>query len=89
MRKINIDLSLNLIKLLGKGKLEEVMDQVDVVASYFGGKANLARALGVTLTAVSKWKTYFPKGRAYQIEVLTDGKFKANNLTNQRGKRHG
>ncbi|MBS0289298.1 MAG: helix-turn-helix domain-containing protein [Proteobacteria bacterium] len=67
------------------------MDKIEVVASYFGGKANLAKALGVTLTAVSKWKDHFPKGRAYQIEVLTEGKFKAKNLTLQsgRGKRNG
>ncbi|MBS0289775.1 MAG: helix-turn-helix domain-containing protein [Proteobacteria bacterium] len=66
------------------------MDCVKEVTLYFGGKANLARALGVTLTAVSKWKDYFPKGRAYQIEVLTEGKFKADQLTYQpRRREHG
>ena len=65
------------------------MDQIEAVITHFGGKANLARALGVTLTAISKWKTAFPKGRAYQIEVLTEGKFKADELANNKGGSHG
>ena len=56
------------------------MNRVDAVIAHFGGKAQLARALGVTLTAICKWKAAFPKGRAYQIEVLTKGKFNAAEL---------
>ncbi len=45
---------------------------------YFGSKAALARALGINKGAVSQWGETIPKGRAYQIEVLTGGKLKAN-----------
>jgi len=45
---------------------------------YFGSKAALARALGINKGAVSQWGETIPQGRAYQIEVLTGGKLKAN-----------
>lgn len=45
---------------------------------YFGSKAALARALGINKGAVSQWGETIPKGRAYQIEVLTGGQLKAN-----------
>ncbi|MFO1257815.1 MAG: Cro/CI family transcriptional regulator [Gammaproteobacteria bacterium] len=56
------------------------MDQIDALISYFGSKNKLAAALGVTPPAISQWKDFIPKGRAYQIEVLTNGKFKAQEL---------
>lgn len=59
------------------------MNKVDDVVAHFGSKNKLAIALGVTPPAISKWKEYFPKGRAYQIEVMTNGKFKARDLTYQ------
>lgn len=48
------------------------------VLSYFGGVDKTAKALGITHVAVSKWGETIPKGRAYQIEVLTGGKLKAD-----------
>ncbi|MDX7693596.1 Cro/CI family transcriptional regulator [Aeromonas caviae] len=45
---------------------------------YFGSKAAIARALGINKAAVSQWGETIPEGRAYQIEVLTGGKLKAN-----------
>ncbi|MGL6529359.1 Cro/CI family transcriptional regulator [Aeromonas hydrophila] len=45
---------------------------------YFGSKAALARALGINKGAVSQWGETIPQGRAYQIEVLTSGKLKAD-----------
>ncbi|QTL94013.1 Cro/CI family transcriptional regulator [Aeromonas jandaei] len=46
--------------------------------SYFGSAAELARSLNISEPAVSRWGDTIPKGRAYQIEVLTDGKLKAD-----------
>ncbi|MDM5064021.1 Cro/CI family transcriptional regulator [Aeromonas salmonicida] len=45
---------------------------------HFGGANKLAQALGCRPQAISQWGNDVPKGRAYQIEVLTDGKLKAN-----------
>ncbi|VXA79761.1 MULTISPECIES: Cro/CI family transcriptional regulator [Aeromonas] len=46
--------------------------------SYFGSAAELARNLNISEPAVSRWGDTIPKGRAYQIEVLTGGKLKAD-----------
>jgi hypothetical protein len=64
------------------------MNKFDEVVAHFGSKNNLSKALGVTRPAVARWKEYVPKGRAYQIEVLTNGKFKAKDLT-YKGGSHG
>lgn len=45
---------------------------------HFGGTNKLAQALGCKPQAISQWSEFVPKGRAYQIEVLTDGKLKAD-----------
>lgn len=45
---------------------------------HFGGVVGLAKALGCKPQAISQWGETIPKGRAYQIEVLTGGKLKAN-----------
>jgi DNA-binding transcriptional regulator YdaS (Cro superfamily) len=58
------------------------MNKVKEVVEYFGSKGKLARVLDVTPAAISKWGRYMPKGRAYEIEVITDGKFKAKDLVN-------
>ncbi|WP_421283524.1 Cro/CI family transcriptional regulator [Aeromonas veronii] len=47
------------------------------VLEYFGSTA-IAKAIGISHAAVSKWDATIPQGRAYQIEVLTDGKLKAD-----------
>lgn len=64
------------------------MNQFDEVIAHFGSKNNLSKALGISRPAVARWKDYIPKGRAYQIEVLTKGKFKAKDLVYRSG-RHG
>jgi DNA-binding transcriptional regulator YdaS (Cro superfamily) len=51
------------------------------VLSYFGGVDKTAKALGITHVAVSRWGETIPQGRAYQIEVLTGGKLKADPIT--------
>ena len=48
---------------------------------HFGSQSELARQLGCGRATVSQWKQVFgfiPKGRQYEIEVLTDGKLKAD-----------
>lgn len=45
---------------------------------HFGGVVGLAKALGCKSQAISQWGETIPKGRAYQIEVLTGGKLKAD-----------
>lgn len=43
----------------------------------FGTAANLARALGITRQAITDWGDEVPEGRAYQLEILTNGELKA------------
>jgi DNA-binding transcriptional regulator YdaS (Cro superfamily) len=45
--------------------------------NYFGSKAEIARVLGIGKTAVTNWGETIPIGRAYQIEVITNGALKA------------
>lgn len=45
--------------------------------SYFGTAAELAKKLNISEAAISQWGENVPKGRAYQIEVLTGGNLKA------------
>lgn len=53
------------------------MKKQDVI-NHFGGVSKTARALGINRATVSCWGSTIPKGRAYQIEVLTGGKLKAD-----------
>ncbi|WP_429077134.1 Cro/CI family transcriptional regulator [Aeromonas veronii] len=45
---------------------------------HFGGVTQLANVLGCSSQAVSQWRDTIPKGRAYQLELLTGGQLKAN-----------
>ena len=49
----------------------------DVIA-YFKSQQAVAKALGVTKSAVSLWKQVIPEGRAYQIESLTRRALRVN-----------
>ncbi|WP_421159237.1 Cro/CI family transcriptional regulator [Aeromonas dhakensis] len=53
-------------------------DEEKDVIDHFGGANKLAQALGCKPQAISQWSEFVPKGLAYQIEVLTDGKLKAD-----------
>jgi DNA-binding transcriptional regulator YdaS (Cro superfamily) len=44
---------------------------------HFGSAAALARTLGISRQSVHDWGDVVPEGRAYQIEILTDGALKA------------
>lgn len=51
--------------------------KTESAVKHFGSKAAIADAIGIKRSAVSQWDETIPKGRAYQIEVLTGGKLKA------------
>ena len=40
---------------------------------YFGGRRQLAEALGITRQAVEQWGKVVAKGAAYQLQVITKG----------------
>lgn len=49
-------------------------------ADFFGGKRKMAEALGVSPSAVSQWGEFVPLIRQYQIQVVTKGKLKAQEV---------
>lgn len=51
------------------------MKKADVI-SYFGGVGKTAKALGLSHASVSGWADLIPKGRAFEIQVLTKGRLK-------------
>lgn len=57
--------------------LEAFMNK-DEVISYFGGVSNLARLLGISHASVSGWGSVIPKGRAFEIQTITDGVLKVD-----------
>lgn len=44
---------------------------------YFNGVKGLASALGIWPHNIKRWGEYVPKARAYELEVKTNGKLKA------------
>lgn len=48
----------------------------DDAIKFFGSPAAVARALGITRAAVSKWPEVIPEGSAYKLEVVTGGKLR-------------
>jgi len=51
------------------------------VLRHFGSQAAVAESVGVTLEAVKQWqqRNQVPKGRQWQLQVLTSGKLRAAN----------
>lgn len=47
-------------------------------ADHFGSRVKLAKALGITPSAVTGWGDHPPITRQYQIQVLSKGKLKAS-----------
>lgn len=56
------------------------MNHFEKLIFHFGSKNKLAKALGLTPQAITKWNAGIPRGRAYEIEVMTNGEFKAQEL---------
>ncbi|MGR3892981.1 Cro/CI family transcriptional regulator [Pseudomonas sp. 1176_21] len=48
------------------------------VAKFFGSKKKLAEALGIQPSAVTMWGDTVPESRQYQIQVLSQGQFRAD-----------
>ena len=48
------------------------------VLEYFGSATKAAAELGITAQAVQAWGDTPPKGRQFEIQVLTKGKLKAD-----------
>lgn len=53
---------------------------------HYGGVVQLAAALGIKPQSVSQWGDTIPQGRAYQIELLTGGQLKADQLHAAQGR---
>lgn len=52
------------------------MNYSDVI-KHFGGVQALADALGIKKQAIYQWGGVIPRLRQFEIEALTEGKFKA------------
>lgn len=52
------------------------INNFDKLLDYFGSIECLAKKLGITKFAVYQWD-HIPEKRAYQIELITKGKFSA------------
>ncbi|MFC3875569.1 Cro/CI family transcriptional regulator [Neisseria musculi] len=48
------------------------------VIAFYGTKIAVARALGISPSAVTQWQEMVPEKQAYRIQILTGGKLKMN-----------
>ncbi len=53
---------------------------------YDNNPMQMAQALGVWVSAIYQWGEYPPIGRQFQLEVLTEGKLKAERNDNDTAK---
>lgn len=55
---------------------------IKLVVEHFGSQSELAKALGVSRSAVTQWCEIgaFPPQRCFEIEKVSNGKFKARDL---------
>jgi DNA-binding transcriptional regulator YdaS (Cro superfamily) len=55
---------------------------IEKIIEHFGGQAKLARVLNIDRSAVNQWlkSGTMPPYRAIQIEILTNGQFKAKDI---------
>ena len=63
---------------------------LEQIIEHFGGKLALANALGVSPPAVSLWCQIgrMPPRRAIQIEQMTNGKFRAVDISGDKNATH-
>lgn len=52
--------------------------KTDTAIEHFGNRAAIAKALGISRAAVSKWGDVVPEGSAYKLESLTAGALRAD-----------
>ena len=55
----------------------------DEAIAYYGTQVQLAKALGITQAAVSKWPEQVPLLRQYELERLTGGALKVDHSRQQ------
>ena len=51
------------------------------VLEFFGNASKAAKALGISIAAISQWGEEVPELRAFQIEKITKGKLKAKKFS--------
>lgn len=54
------------------------MRKTDVLKFWGNNGAAVARAIGVTKSAVSQWPRIIPEAMAYRVERATEGKLKVD-----------
>lgn len=54
--------------------------QIEDVIRHFGGRAQVAKALGLTDSAVYQWRKRVPLLRQMQIEAITDGALRVQEI---------
>lgn len=62
------------------------MNTLDAVR-FFGSKAAVARALGISQVAVTRWGEVIPEGRSLKIEKLTNSELKYDAAFYPKGRR--
>lgn len=45
---------------------------------FFGSKSRIARALNLSRVAITRWRGKVPKGRALELEKITNGALKCD-----------
>ena len=48
------------------------------VIAHFGKLENVAKALSISVAAVSQWKDVTPEKNAYRLQEITNGKLKTD-----------
>ena len=48
------------------------------VLAFYGTQTAVAKALGITKSAVNQWKDLVPEGKAYRLQEMTRGKLKVD-----------
>ena len=55
--------------------------KVSAAVNYFGSKSEIARRLGITRQAVSKWGELVPRGWAFELTAISSGVLRPPALT--------
>lgn len=50
------------------------------IVDHFGGIPAMAERLGILPQAIYQWDSQIPPGRAFEIQVITKGKLKADQM---------
>lgn len=62
------------------------MTTQEAIEYFDNNPMRMAQALGVWVSAIYQWGEYPPIGRQFQLEVLTEGKLKAERNDNDTAK---